>query len=339
MGKVLKIFTLGNVDNYFDEAQKNITKRLSSELSKIHNVRYDNAKRNVFNMSFWKNLNKFKPDIIHVFLRPTTFVLLYANIFKLFSWKSKIVISAFQPPLIIWGLDSLISYIQPDLFVTITNKLANHFEKFKCKVRVLPCGVDIHKFQPITDELRNQLRKKYGLPLDKFIVLHVGHSTKGRNLPLLKNISKNDNIQVVFVSSKSFNIENSLIEELLNSGCHVITDYLENIQEIYQLSDCYVFPTINESNSIGLPLSVLEAMACNIPIITTKFGALPELFGEDDSFLFFNGTDEDLCAKIKIIMKSASKINNRDKVLEFDWQNVTRKLEGIYLHLLSGQMK
>ena len=45
----LKIFCLGNIENnYMDEAQKNITKRLSSELSKIHNVRYDNAKRNIY---------------------------------------------------------------------------------------------------------------------------------------------------------------------------------------------------------------------------------------------------------------------------------------------------
>lgn len=335
----MNIYILGNIDNYFDEAQKNITKRLTFELSKLHEVKYENAKENILSLTFWKNLKRFQPDIIHIFLRPTTFVLFYSNLFKLFSQKSKIVISAFQPPQMLGGFDTIINYLKPDLFITITNKLAKHFEELKCKVHVLPCGVDIHKFQPITNELKNQLRNKYGLPLDKFIALHVGHSTKGRNLPLLKTLSKDNNIKVVFVSSKSFNIENSLIEELLNSGCHVITDYLENIQEIYQLSDCYVFPTINESNSIGLPLSVLEAMACDIPIITTKFGALPELFTEDDSFLFFNGTDEDLCAKIKTIMKSISKVNNRDKVLEFDWQNVTRKLEGIYLNLLSGQMK
>jgi len=328
MNTPIKIYMLGNINHYLDEAQKNITNRLFKELAEKHDVTYKNAKENLFNLNFWKHISEFNPDIIHVFLRPTTFVLLYAKLFKLYTKKAKIIISAFQPPQIPYNT-TIIKILKPDLYITISNELSNYFKNLGCNTITLYCGVDVQKFKPVTKDKKIKLRKKYGIPQNKYIILHVGHATKGRNLLILKNLL-DDKIQPVFVSSKSFNIEKSLVKELKQSGCITFCDYIENIEELYQLSDCYICPTINESNSIALPLSVLEAMACNIPVVATRFGALSELFKDDGSFLFFNGTTEDLAEKIQLIMKSHRTVANRDKVLKFDWKNVTKKLEDIY---------
>ena len=67
-----------------------------------------------------------------------------------------------------------------------------------------------------------------------------------------------------------------------------------NIEEVYALSDCYVFPTppMNKINSIEIPLSVLEAMACNLSVITTKFGALPKVFEEGDGLIFVDDGED-----------------------------------------------
>jgi len=320
---------LGNVNSYLDEAQKNIANRLFKELSEKHDVRYENAKENLFNFKFWKRINEFDPDIIHVFLSPTTFVLLYGKLFRILTKKTKIIISAFQPPQVPYKCTMIIEILKPDLYLTISNQLTNYFKDLGCNAIVLPCGVDVQKFKPVNKERKMKLRKKYNIPQNKFVVLHVGHATKARNLSVFKNLL-DDKIQSIFVSSKSFNIDKTLVRELKQSGCITFCDYIENIEELYQLADCYVFPTINESNSIALPLSVLEAMACNIPVIATRFGALSELFKDDGSFLFFNGTTEDLAEKIQLIMKSHRTVANRDKVLKFDWKNVTKKLEDIY---------
>lgn len=47
MNNRINIYILGNTNNYLDEAQKNITKRLTFELSKLHEVKYENAKENI----------------------------------------------------------------------------------------------------------------------------------------------------------------------------------------------------------------------------------------------------------------------------------------------------
>jgi len=61
--------------------------------------------------------------------------------------------------------------------------------------------------------------------------------------------------------------------------------YIKKIEEIYQLSDCYIFPITFEGGGISILLSVLEAMACNLPVVTTKFGGLPAIFKGGDLYL------------------------------------------------------
>jgi glycosyltransferase involved in cell wall biosynthesis len=67
-----------------------------------------------------------------------------------------------------------------------------------------------------------------------------------------------------------------LAADLESSGVEVHHDYIERIERYYQASDLYLFPVKNETSAIDLPLSVLEAMACEKPILTTPHGALPD---------------------------------------------------------------
>ena len=98
---------------------------------------------------------------------------------------------------------------------------------------------------------------------------------------------------------------------------------MNNIEELYNIADYYLFPVIRNDAAIETPLSVLEAMACNIPIITTAFGSLPDQFSEDDNFYFVNSIDE----AIGILKNSRIReCKNRDKVKQFTWDEVVRKL-------------
>ena len=112
--------------------------------------------------------------------------------------------------------------------------------------------------------------------------------------------------------------------------------YIDSIEEIYSLSDCYIFPTTNKIASIEFPLSVLEAMASNLPVISTKFGALPRVFSEGEG-LIFTDNENDFQNHLDYIKNYNRNVNTRSKILTYSWENVANKLEDIYIKLIGSE--
>jgi glycosyltransferase involved in cell wall biosynthesis len=50
----------------------------------------------------------------------------------------------------------------------------------------------------------------------------------------------------------------------------------EKVIELMRRADLFCFPTVS---SEGFPKAVIEAMACGLPVITTKISSLPQLIG------------------------------------------------------------
>jgi glycosyltransferase involved in cell wall biosynthesis len=83
------------------------------------------------------------------------------------------------------------------------------------------------------------------------------------------------------VGSSSYPEDKTLVDELEKMGVKIFLGYMENVEEIYQLSDIYIFPVEEMNSSIGLPLSILEARACGIPVVTTDFGSIRSYLEDD----------------------------------------------------------
>jgi glycosyltransferase involved in cell wall biosynthesis len=48
---------------------------------------------------------------------------------------------------------------------------------------------------------------------------------------------------------------------------------LDDMKEYYTAADIFILPSLADNN----PLTILEAMACKLPIITTNTGGIPEI--------------------------------------------------------------
>lgn len=187
------------------------------------------------------------------------------------------------------------------------------------RVHYIKAGVDSQVFTPVDENVSRSLKLKYGINPDKPVVLHVGHFQEGRNLRELLKIS--DSFQVLLVTS-AFNKDNhnlELRETLMDApNIKVIDTYIPNIEEIYQLSDVYFFPVVAECNCIDIPLSCMEAAACNKPVVTTEYGEMKEFRGKS-GFYYIESFEKEALNNLLSRAVSQKEISPRCVALSYDW--------------------
>lgn len=324
----MKICLLGNSTGNIDEGMKNITYNISKRLSLKNDVLVLNPLE-VLSFSFWKKIGNFNPQVIHYIPGPSirSFILM-----KILSLKHRNAKSLMSAPLPKLSSSSyyLLPLFKPDLILVQSEKYDQIFRSKNLNTLFFPLsGIDPDVFVPVPKDQKWNLKDKYGICRDDFVVLHVGHIKKGRNIQVLQSIQERKGYQVVIVGSTSTNVEIELCESLREIGCIILTEYLKNISEIYGLSDCYVFPVVDDLNCIEIPLSVMEAMSCNLPVVTTKFGALPRLFKEGDGF-FFIENEYEILPILEILKKDNQHISTRKKALNYSWEMISKKIEVMY---------
>jgi teichuronic acid biosynthesis glycosyltransferase TuaC len=125
------------------------------------------------------------------------------------------------------------------------------------KIAVFPNGADMRLFRP---RPRGEMRRKYGLPDDKFIVAFVGDfiPTKGIHT-LVEAIRGLDGVAGIFAGLGPLKPagENVLLAETVPH---------EQVPELLCAADAFVLPTHVE----GSCNAIVEAMACGLPIVTSN---------------------------------------------------------------------
>lgn len=92
---------------------------------------------------------------------------------------------------------------------------------------------------------------------------------------------------------------------------------------------------INTTNFDNTPISVIEAMALGLPVISTRVGGLPYLIENGvDGILVEKGKSNPFVGKITFLMENTAKaqqiaMNARKKVEKFDWEAVKEKWEAV----------
>jgi glycosyltransferase involved in cell wall biosynthesis len=191
---------------------------------------------------------------------------------------------------------------------------------------MLPPAVDAETFAPVSAPARAALRTKHGIAADAYIILHVGHILPNRNVSILAALQAQTDAQVVVVGSTAFGADGALVESLRDAGVIVFDDYLERVEEMYQMADCYVFPVQSAIGSIEVPLSVLEALACNLPVVSAPFGELPRLFPEGDGVHYFR-TEGELVAAVQRTRESGP-AGTRLRIAPYTWEAAARQIVG-----------
>lgn len=208
---------------------------------------------------------------------------------------------------------------KPDLVLSPVSSVRERLERLGIDTGFIMPGYDDRLFKPASPEIRAQLKRKYNLPRDRYVLLHVGHIKESRNLEvLLRYRDWGPDIQPVV---KAGELDPSWAHRLRMAGIIVIDEYLDEVHELYQASDCYFFPVNSPTGAVEIPLSVIEACACNLPVLTTRFGGLVEAIREGNGFSYYDRISEivEKISALRLIRPETAA-----KVREFSWETVFR---------------
>ena len=212
--------------------------------------------------------------------------------------------------------------------VVLSASSAEFYRKLVGSKRVvyLKTGVDTNQFTPVDHERAQVLKRKYGFDPNKKLILHVGHLNRGRNVGELTKIDPAYQVLLVTSTLTKGEQDAELKKELLShSHIRLIDSYLPCIEEIYQMADLYFFPVLAEGHCIDVPLSCLEAAACNTPVLTTDFGEMKELIQRDGFYQIRSFEAEELNRQISEVLKKDHNLSE-NVVLAYDWDRSVQRL-------------
>lgn len=135
---------------------------------------------------------------------------------------------------------------------------------------ILPNGIDNEKFKKVSDSHKIILKQELNLS-DKKVFLWCSNDRPKKGLNLIlevwKNIQeKNNNVLLLIVGNDP--------REQMDGVIFLGKIQNEELPKYYQISDCYLFPTLCQE---GFGLSLIEALHCGNYCIASALGGVPEV--------------------------------------------------------------
>jgi N-acetyl-alpha-D-glucosaminyl L-malate synthase BshA len=203
-------------------------------------------------------------------------------------------------------------------------------------IEVIPNFIDLEKFK----KQKKEHFKKAICPNGEALVVHTSNFRKVKRVQDVIKVFANLHNEI---PSKLLMIGDGPERSKAEGMCRDlnITDdvrflgKLEAVEEVLSVADLFLM--LSEKESFGL--AALEAMACEVPVISTNAGGLPELNVHGVTGFMSNvGDVEDMTRNALFVLHKnnlpAFKANALKRAQEFDISNILPLYENYYLKIL-----
>ena len=227
-----------------------------------------------------------------------------------------------------------------DVLITINKEDYKRAENFKAgRICYVPgVGIDLKKFNVgLVD--KEKKRKEIGVHVDDFVLLSVGeliprknHEVVIRSMGVMKKDNHLGHMEYIICGRGTYEQELRKLAETLDVAEHIhFLGYRNDIAEICQCADLFVFMSHQE----GLPVALMEAMACGTPVICSNIRGNTDLIESNVSGLIVSNEPKELANAIlkmeaspELRKEMASKAQS--DINKFDLLNVEKRMKDIY---------
>jgi len=214
-------------------------------------------------------------------------------------------------------------------------ELIRHYGASPERVGVVPCGVNLEQFKPVSKE---HARQHLGFDNDK-IILFVGRidPLKGidrliKAIPYLQNIQ---GLRLLVIGGGEHSQRE--IKQLQKLACNLnIQDSVtflglikyEQLPYFYSAADVCVVSSYYES----FGLVALESLACGTPVVATDVGNLKSVIRQGETgYVITDNTPHCLAGKIALLLSrpsadTESTLSIRASVSRFGWSNIAEAI-------------
>ncbi|AVV35239.1 glycosyltransferase family 1 protein [Halomonas sp. SF2003] len=215
------------------------------------------------------------------------------------------------------------------------------------RIEIMANGIDLQKFHPLSlEDDRDALRGRVGLPADRKLVVMVGRLWEQKNPACLVEAycqlwaSGDPEADLVLVGDGA--LKESLEARVKLAGLEPHVHFLgwrTDTPELLRLCDVFVLPSRWE----GMPLAILEAMGCGLPVIVSDIPGNRHLVHHAENGLLFpvENSGSLASALVELLENASLRIrlgaSGRAKVeAEHDIQQRVQNMEALYRDVLSA---
>ena len=282
----------------------------------------------------FREINKIRPDVVHAHMGGV----LYAALWTLKNRKPLVVTIHTTPQKAFSNLVEKVLRFRMKfggcrlVAVSEENKrLADQYFKLKVPCEFVNNGVDLKRF--------------YHKEHESFTFINVARQDDNKNQKMLIEAFKK--VHEIYKDTKLILVGDGPNHEMLQVLCAelgmqddvLFTGNIANVEDYYAISDVYVQTSQREA----LPMSILEAMAAGLPIISTNVGGIRDVV-KQNGYLIEDGDYDALIEK----MTSQHNMTNADRsvlsgqssilVDGFSAEKMAKKYEDIFMNLLGEKL-
>jgi len=188
-------------------------------------------------------------------------------------------------------------YIERNIFKNVNYKrivansrmskaqVAHYYNVPEEKITVIHNGVDLNKFNiDEKQDLRRSIRKNLGIKKDETVLLFAGNDFKRKGLQFAMQcaanlIKKGLKVKLLIAGRQKAGPYLRLVRKNGYADNIIFLGHVEKIVSVFCASDMFILPTFYD------PFSnvCLEAMACGLPVITTRLNGASEIIEDRDT--------------------------------------------------------
>jgi len=238
-----------------------------------------------------------------------------------------------------------------DLVITYSDYAKNKLEKigFSNVIRIYP-GIDTELYCSKPKSL--QTLQFFDIQTEDFVITYPGEYTRlGATDDIVSALpelfAKIPNAKFVFAcrvkNEQDAKKKDEVVATLREKGVLdnvVFTDTFSDMPKIYNLSDVVIFPVRNMQGKFDVPLAVIEAFACEKPVIVSNLPILKEFTSEKNSVVINPENSTELIDALVMLHNDQEKCRNIGAAARiytqenFDINDVAMQYEKAYNKLL-----